>query len=85
MRKEREVKGARKRKRERERESEQFKEKRSDFAFLPSLKHSLFTLLHCESKYYAVLLGKVLCQIRNTLFGDCTRTLLSPSGVSEET
>lgn len=25
------------------------------------------------------------CQIGDTLFGDCTRTLLSPSGVSEET
>jgi hypothetical protein len=27
----------------------------------------------------------VCVQIRKTLFGDCTHTLLSPSGVSEET
>lgn len=74
----------------------QIREMRSDFAFFFScvcrMTHSLLTLLYREAAASLApsalrnTTRKVrLCQIGDTLFGDCTRTLLSPSGVSEET
>lgn len=65
----------------------QIREMHSDFASF----FSYIFYLHCFTK--AVRLSVLRnttrkvhpCQIGDTLFGDCTRTLLSPSGVSEET
>lgn len=88
----------RNRERERDREGKgkrvegdrQIRKIRSDFAFF-SFRDILYLHFFTEAahpsvaQYYSESPNP--CQIgeRDTLFGDCTRTLLSPSGVSEET
>lgn len=62
---------------------------RSDFAFFFSSRDIIylhyFTEVACLSVLHNTTQKVRPCQIGETLFEDCTRTLLSPSGVSEET
>lgn len=64
----------------------QIREMRSDFAFFLSSIFFIYIAFTEPSLSLRNTTRKVRpCQIGDTLFGDCTRTLLSPSGVSEET